>query len=363
MGLAQFTYKSTFLDKTKLDSFRGEEMNGMITQGSELSIIATARNDNHGGNLLHRMQIFANGLLAQSAKYRLRTELVLIEWNPPSDKPKLTQALSWPKRHNFCTVRIIEVPPKIHRRYKHSDNLPLYQMIAKNVGIRRARGEFILATNIDILFSDELFAFFASGKITKGKMYRVDRYDVQGDIPLESSIDEQLSYCYQNVIRISSRDGTRNLITDDYHMVYPPNGGVERACLHTNACGDFTLLAKEHWHELCGYPEFDMFSFHLDSLLCFMAHHGGASEEILGDPMRIYHIEHKSGWTPEVHKDKTLDNRLKRANIPTLSNAEFDNFAVKMTKEKQPIIFNNENWGLANEALPETIVCGGGNSK
>ena len=35
-------------------------------------------------------------------------------------------------------------------------------MIAKNVGIRRARGEFVLATNIDILFSSELACIFAA---------------------------------------------------------------------------------------------------------------------------------------------------------------------------------------------------------
>ena len=39
----------------------------------------------------------------------------------------------------------------------------------------------------------------------------------------------------------------------------------------------------------------------IDSLFCWTAHHGGAREEMLEDPMRIYHIEHGtgSGWTPE----------------------------------------------------------------
>ncbi len=70
--------------------------------------------------------------------------------------------------------------------------------------------------------------------------------------------------------------------------------------LHTNACGDFTLLSREHWLDLRGYPEFDLYSMNLDSVFCYAAHHGGAAEEML-DPMRIYHIEHGagSGWTPE----------------------------------------------------------------
>jgi len=40
-------------------------MSAPINQQPELSIVVTARNDNHGGNLLHRMQIFVNGILVQ----------------------------------------------------------------------------------------------------------------------------------------------------------------------------------------------------------------------------------------------------------------------------------------------------------
>ena len=39
-------------------------------------------------------------------------------------------------------------------------------MIAKNVGIRRASGEFILATNIDVIINQKLYEFI-SKKIRK----------------------------------------------------------------------------------------------------------------------------------------------------------------------------------------------------
>jgi hypothetical protein len=67
-------------------------------------------------------------------------------------------------------VRFIQVPPEIHRKFRHADHLPLYQMIAKNVGIRRARGRFILVTNIDILFSDELVSFLAKGLLDRRQL-------------------------------------------------------------------------------------------------------------------------------------------------------------------------------------------------
>ena len=138
-----------------------------------LSIIVTARNDNHGGNMLHRMQLFVNGIFAQSKKYSLDTELIIVEWNPPSDKPGLAEELSWPDEHDFCTVCIIEVPPEIHQRYQYADKLPLYQMIAKNVGITK-RIEEKLGFSVKIPEEPQIIgalgaAIFAKEILCKGK--------------------------------------------------------------------------------------------------------------------------------------------------------------------------------------------------
>jgi len=43
-------------------------------------------------------------------------------------------------------------------------------MIAKNVGIRRARGRFVLSTNIDILLSNELVDYIAAGRFPVERM-------------------------------------------------------------------------------------------------------------------------------------------------------------------------------------------------
>ena len=51
-------------------------------------------------------------------------------------------------------------------------------MIAKNVGIKRSKSEFILVTNIDIIFSDEFFEFLSKKKIKEDVIYRCDRYDI-----------------------------------------------------------------------------------------------------------------------------------------------------------------------------------------
>src|SRR3954452_6935982 len=155
-----------------------------------LSVVATARNDNHGGDLLHRIQIFVNGLAAQAERHRVPLELVLVEWNPPLDRPSLKDALAWPAASPHFVARIVDVPAELHSTLDHADRLPLFQMIAKNVGIRRARGDFVLATNVDVLFSDALMEYIAAQNLDRGGFYRTDRYDVTRDIPLEASIEE-----------------------------------------------------------------------------------------------------------------------------------------------------------------------------
>lgn len=344
----------------------------------ELSIVVTARNDDHGGNLLQRMQLFVNGLLEQARRFGLQSELIIVEWNPPGDKPGLKNVLTWPSGLEQCLVRIIEVPPEVHARYRYADKLPLYQMIAKNVGIRRARGRFVLATNVDLLFTDELIKFLASGKLDPKAMYRIDRYDAPSKIPAGLTVTEQLQFCKHHVIRVNTQDGTfsgyRATIVSKLglalRVLYPSEDRGRIIIkwfklwkrffrptyprLHTNACGDFTLLSKQAWFALRGYPELDMFSFYIDSLLLHMAYQYGLKQRILRGSMRVYHIEHAAGWSPE--QGRQLLDRMVASGVPVLTPPQFGEWASLMQRKRAPIISNTENWGLASENLSEAVI-------
>ncbi|MCU1235035.1 MAG: hypothetical protein JWP63_3002 [Candidatus Solibacter sp.] len=198
-------------------------------------MVATARNDDHGGNLLGRMQVFVDAWINQTNRHQLSSELIIVEWNPPEERPRLAEALRWPRDTGVCTVRIIEVPREIHARYRHAKALPLYQMIAKNAGIRRAKGEFVLATNIDIVFSDELIRFLASKPLVKGRMYRIDRHDVMSDVPVDGTLDEQIEYCRTHVIRLCAREGTFRLTPEGLRQleaedISSPDSGIYFGC-------------------------------------------------------------------------------------------------------------------------------------
>jgi hypothetical protein len=471
-----------------------------------LSIVVTARNDDHGGSLLPRMQTFVNALLDQCREQSFEAELIIVEWNPPPDRPRLAEALRW--NPSPCRVRVIEVPESLHRGYRHADLLPLYQMIAKNVGIRRALGEFILATNIDILFSNELIQFAVRHGFRKGVLYRLDRHDVAPDVPVDVPVAERLAFCETHRIRIFAREGSFALDPDGCYVANEPdvtsgelpmrprlrmgwferefeNGepfrwagnraelllpkessgtlildlepgpgvrqapfdleiegsgklriekrsivkvpltgdlvafrvhggghvppedprvlnfrmftcevtpeavpaasvepkeilqelppeppappavvrrrktsGAEPVALHTYACGDFTLMAREHWMDVRGYAELDMYSMHLDSLLCWAAHYAGVREEVLEDPLRTYHIDHSvgSGWTPEGGAQ--LFARLENKGVPSLEYSKLLEWVTDMRELGVTMVLNHDGWGHASETLTETEYSG-----
>ena len=411
--------------------------------------------------------MFVDVLSEECERFKMSAELIMVEWNPPAERPSLSEALVWPAA-SYLTIRIITVPQAIHRELKNSDKLEMYQMIAKNVGIRRARGEFVLATNVDVLLSQEMVAFIAKKQLNPKKYYRADRYDVQGNIPV-GSLDSVLKFCRDNVLRISRKEATYDLASGNIHWIYSddpvvkrvrsspvfiglmavpatlwrridaiaglsskrsklrrrsspswslhggwvlfrnrlprlstglvgrhpfdyldsahlevemflmrpsarprvpalgasrgikrilqvfadsfrPNLVPERRRLHTNACGDFTLMSRRAWYGLRGYPEFEGFSIHLDSVLLYEASYRGLEEECVSYP--IYHLDHLKGWSPVTLAGEEYLARLRQRGIPYLTyNAFLD--SVEQLARGRVTPGNNEGWGLGGVALKE----------
>lgn len=335
-----------------------------------LSIVATARNDNHGGDLRGRLQRFIDGIGDQIQRLGVDCELVLVDWNPPPGKPGLVEIIDWSCWEGMAhRARTIVVPEHVHRQFEHGDRLPLFQMIAKNVGIRRCRGEFVLATNVDILFSDELMKMIAQRALRHGRMYRLDRCDIEPAPPRELSVEQRLDWAPSHMIRRNGKYASVDLRTGQrFPVLWSPTWRVRllerlqdwnlvpivtRPVAHLNGCGDFTLMHRDHWFELRGYWERAMYSMHLDSVLCTAAVVHGLKEVVLTDPMRMYHIEHGtgSGFKPEAVD--ALNARLNAQSISQLSMAEFQQIAIHMRRGDRPTTFNDDNWGLAHESFEE----------
>lgn len=353
-----------------------------------LSVVAASRNDDHGGDPLVRTQIFITNFARQCEKYRLSAELILVDWNPVPDRPGLAGVLQLPADASWCRARVITVPANLHRRFKYSDRLQFFQMIAKNVGIRRARGQFILATNIDIIFSDELIRHLSRQQLDPGKLLRVDRYDIHSGLSPNLSLEETIDYAWKNPVRSNRRfhplalvghlygdEVFQRNITPDPTVCSQISGltlateeGVKSvrldrdnplANLHTNACGDFTLLSRAGWDAITGYPEFEAFSMNIDSVGVAAAHYAGFTEVALLPPCVCFHIEHSlgSGWTPEG--ERKLFERLNKASILNPEWHVLTPLVDGMRSGQIPTALNGPTWGMAEFVLPEAPLLPG----
>lgn len=334
----------------------------------KLSIVATSRNDNHGGDMTKRMRIFVNGLIHQCNKYNIDAELMMVEWNPLPGKPLLKDELPQPKAGDKLTVRYVVVPAELHNRYVHAKTIPLYQMIAKNVGIRRAEGEFVLCTNIDLLFSDELFEWLIQHPLEHGKYYRAPRADVPRDIDENWSVPQQLAWSKKNVIAKWGMDRRfLNMIGMPIWLWKFPflpevldrllgllrrfRSSVDFKLSQTDffACGDFTLMSKEDWEKIQGYAELDLYSIHIDSMALSACVAQGIEQEVLPYECCTYHIYHEEGWS-SMNAMQVMQFLAKR---PGMDWNVVYNASRYIIENKTNYGVNASDWGFANEQLQE----------
>ncbi len=334
-----------------------------------LSIVAASRNDNHGGDMLRRMRIFLNGLIQQTRRFEIPVELIIVEWNPPENRPLLSEVLPAPSSNDRLTIRYIIVPPSIHHQYKRADVIPLFQMIAKNVGIRRASGQFVLCTNVDLLFSDGLFQFIRERQFHPHAFYRANRYDIPSSLDENWHIGEQLQFAHDNFIAQIGKNPNYMNLEDASEWIYSYKwlakllntaAGIKRKFLDnridltlryldTFACGDFTLMAKEAWLDIQGYPELDLYSIHVDTMGLIAAKALGYDQVVLPQDKCTYHIYHKTGWESMSPVEK-ISFWVERPGIGWDVVCDSGKYILEKGRRFN---INQPDWGYANHELEE----------
>ena len=359
-----------------------------------LSVVMVCRNDSHGTNPMARLQHAVDVLAEHSTKMDAGpTELVVVEWNPPPDRPSIKEVIRWPSRSQNLMCRVVSVPGEIHHAFPNSDKIPLFQMIGKNVGIRRARGRFILASNIDILLDDNTF-WYATNRVRGGFFTRCDRYDVPSQLP-GGSVAEILAWCENSIIDVYTRFGIchsaqkrfevvgcfdtlekkwttyeasdafqelyteplaktflsmnmKKLSSDDWRSIrYEILEG--HRYLNTLACGDFTLMRAEDWHLTRGYHETPIYSMHLDTLFLIKCVSLGLQQEALPPWYKIFHINHTDAPGP-LALDEEFFGKLQRRGVPFLTWEDY--LRLERMVLQDPYIGSSKDWGLANYKLP-----------
>jgi len=172
-------------------------------------VVTTCRDDASGDNSdAHaELQRFVSDFDKRCRHARLDAEVIVVEWNVPPDRERAAARLDLAEP-SWCTHRFIDVPPSVHHGFRHADVLPAFPMIAKNAGIRRARGRFVLSTSTGVIFPSELIAELASQSLQPRRLYRVDRHDVEPDVPRDLSPEMLSRHCVANQHQIHTRSGS-----------------------------------------------------------------------------------------------------------------------------------------------------------
>jgi hypothetical protein len=367
-------------------SVRGSSPTSEESGKTKCSFVIVGRNDGYGGNFLDRLTNSIDSICTLSREQNLSAELLLVEWNPPSDRERFVDAIDWPDSAGDVAVRIIEVPNELHRQTNPHDAFPVCEFVGKNVGIRRALGEFVVVTNADIIVSRELISHLATAELSTGTLYRGDRIDVDPEIPVAVPLEDKLERCKRGAFRRNTIFGQvpvrrrtwatyfmkalRQRITDGetlnvYNLLdrvanqprkvpgmlsrflsyrlnperfhYPSS----MQYLHTEACGDFMMMAKSDWEDIRGFPEFSSDGLrYIDGYGTVMAIASGKRQEILNSSLGVYHQEHERSFE----------------SMPSF--AEYAERSGRMLQSRtiDTDIQNGPDWGFGDRTLEETVV-------
>jgi hypothetical protein len=238
-----------------------------------VSIVVTGRNDGYGGDFNAR---FARALRfnhEQLTAAGVDHEVVLVEWAPPPDRPLLVEAVVdlYPGAADAWLSTWV-VDPRYHGAYSLNPRLAYMEYVAKNVGIRRAGGKFVLTTNTDIYLGRHVVDTLARQAIDGGVVYRATRMDVKLGAD-ESHVDWSLL------------EDARNHVT--HKTIRPP--------LYAGGTGDFLLLDADSFRALRGFNEiYRLVRLGVDVNFLVKAYGCGYRIADIGGP--VYHTNHVGSY-------------------------------------------------------------------
>jgi len=278
-----------------------------------LSIVLTGRNDEYGvdfrARFLRTLAFNTKELSARGIPY----EIVFVEWAPDPQRPLLVDTVltAIPSLRDSRTFRGIVVDRAYHDALSLNPRLEYLEFVAKNVGIRRAIGEYVLTTNCDVLFGRTVLDVLQERRLEPRVLYRAVRYDVK--IAVDASL-----------VDWEMLEDPRNLEHPSRTLTPPFMGG---------GTGDFLLLDRASLHALGGFNEvYRVARVGVDHNFLVKVLSDGLTIRDIGGP--VYHLNHLGSYRITRHVYKGREHAAPYGDIRWHS--------------RGVIYMNPPTWGLAN---------------
>ena len=261
----------------------------------KLSAVVVTRNDNYGGDLNDRATYCLNSLIDTF------DEVILIDWNSPNNRPLL-----WDIDKNIKfrgNLKHIVITPEVASMLTNED--PHAQVccetLGRNIGIRRATGDYIVSTNIDVIAPrrDQLEKTI-NNDLNTSTFYTISRRhiewkDIEGFHGGERKYDDWEELRNHLIENSEERKYEEKVVDgDDYSIV--------------NCCGDFQLAHRDIWDEIRGFEEELIYVLYSDiNVQKKVVKHGFELKAIYSPALfHIYHGKGGGGFLDGINR-KTND--------------------------------------------------------
>jgi len=170
----------------------------------KISVIVIGKNDDYGGNLSHRFTHCLN-ILTQSFD-----EIIYVDWKS-NGRSLIEEVIDNVKKKDNIKSYIVS-EQDIQKNNPEYINYSIVEVLARNIGIRRATNDWILVTNVDVLIENLLLNSVKENK---------DRFKMQPDAVVDGKSVWDSGDIWSLVV----------------------------------GCGDFQFAHKNVWHGIKGFEE------------------------------------------------------------------------------------------------------------
>jgi hypothetical protein len=282
----------------------------------KISAVIVSRNDNYGGHLNERATYCFNSAIDTY------DEVIYIDWNSPTHSLLYDIKDNIQFKGNFKHIVISSEIASILTNHDLNAQ-KCCEVLARNIGLRRASGDWLISTNIDIIHPrrDQLEETITN--LDSKTFYTIGRRHIDWKMIKEFNNNEIIFNQWKelrNYYSINSEPSyhLKDLVHDEYSLI---------AC-----CGDYQIASKEVWNTIRGFEEDLIYSLYTDTNVQKKAIMYGFKLKAIYNPA-LFHIEHGKGG------GGFLDGINKVTNDPYR--------AMVYQKETQ----NSDSWGFGNTEI------------
>jgi len=283
----------------------------------KISAVIVSRNDGYGGHLNERATYCFNSAIDTY------DEVIYVDWNSE------THSLLYDIKDNIQfkgNFKHIVITPEVASLLTNNDlhAQKCCEVLARNIGLRRATGDWLVSTNIDIIHPKRNELEDTLNNADSKTLYTIGRRHISWNIIKDYHNGEIIFDKWKEL-----REYYVNNSPESLHLADSVKGDPYSLI---SCCGDYQIATKEIWNAIKGFEEELIYSLYADTNVQKKAVEHGFNIKALYGPA-LFHIDHGKGGGGFLDGINKVTNDHYRA--------------ITYQKETE----NTESWGFGNTEI------------